>query len=102
MTKIKHPKPTNRWFCIAFPSPDGSKLDIIESKKRVDFIDPETNEEYSAIIEDMFWYPISFISNAVAKMALQTTATELKTELMRKYRYLKEDSEISIVLFKQL
>lgn len=92
--------PGTPFFCIASPSPQSSKIDIIHEKETILFKDPETGEEFPAVREDMIWYPINRISEFHSKVCLQQTAQELRLEMMRKYN-LNDRDEICIVQFRR-
>ncbi len=98
--QIKHPEPTQKYFAVAFPAPE-AKSATIEKKAIIDFIDPVTDKEYQAVLEDMLWYPENFISDFVCKLLLQKTAQEVRDEMVRRYR-LRPKEQIAIIQFKKL
>ena len=98
--QIKHPEPAQKYFAMAFRAPEG-KSEVLEKKAVVNFIDPESNKEYQAVLEDMLWYPEYFISDFICKLLLQKTASEVRDEMIRRYK-LYPGEEIAIIQFRKL
>lgn len=92
--------PGTPFFCLAFPSPQRSKIDIIHEKETILFQDKDTGTEFQAVREDMIWYPMNLISDFHAKVCLQKTAQELRLEMMKKYN-LNGADEICIIQFRR-
>jgi hypothetical protein len=97
MKIIPHEKPGEKYFCIPFPPPDDF-INTIQDKKKVTFMDPKTKAHYSAIMEDMIWYPMNMISEFHAKVCLQRSANELRAYMIKRYK-LKGNDSVAIVQF---
>lgn len=96
--QIQHPKPANSIFSIIRPVPD-YKMQLFDEHPIMDFIDPQTGEEYQAQRIDAAWYPMNLMSRFICRICAQKEPEDLLIEMTEKYRLIPAD-QIGFYLFK--